>query len=293
MAKNKRGPYKSKAMEITVAIIEQLYKTKQMDLSEIESFLTNKGMKKPGKETLEKVIKELCGSSLGIKKVRNKLIWPGLFADKSVGSRLTTFSDSKERLANKAIDQLKKQNPRLILLGAGTTVYYLCKALISRMGDLDLQDIYTNNIYVLNELILHNIGNIRVPEGIIEHRDGSISCPDGFRCLKEKNLDAIVTSFFGLSFDQGFSSDHDNDKAEKLMNLRDNKASHIYVVISWEKFGANHVPVVKIGELDRNKKYYIITDPPKNWMETQPDKLEEYKKWQTLSNVKFVFEHRD
>ena len=302
MAKKRQreGPYRSKDMRIAIALIEDLYRKNILDVSNWRSFLTEKDINPSGfsKDKFDQIIKDLCSSALPIEESRLQLIWQGLFEKKSVGDRLFMYPDSKARLAQRTVNLLKKQDPapRKILLAPGTTVYYMSRALLARWKELSLQEVYTNNIFVLSELIRHEKANIRVPEGIINLRDGSISSPDGFQGLKKKNLDAIVTSFFGLSFDQGFSSDHHYDKEEKMMNLRHETADHIYIIISWEKFGENDQSVAGIGDLVKGKTYYIITDPPNNWKDKQPQKVEEFNKWQELIDnglVKFVFEYRD
>jgi DeoR/GlpR family transcriptional regulator of sugar metabolism len=227
---------------------------------------------------------------------RDAIVWQGLFARGLARRRSFQYTASKARLAKCVVNLLEKQQPRSILLGAGTTVLAVVRELIPRIKDYELntlQEFYTNNLVALSELLLHGGQiNIHVPEGRVVTRDGAIIGNAGIDQLKEKKFDAIITSFYGFHPETGFHSDHEEDKAEKHMNLVANNCSTIYIVLSWEKFGAHHTPVATLEEaFHPDKTYYFVTDPPQKWIDEKTKVIEE-EAWGTVwsrDNVTIVY----
>lgn len=292
---NPRGPYLSHDAKMLTALLEHLYHVRYLPMSSLQKFFQNKDFKKEAtQEKIKRITNYLNDSSLPVSMDKDTIVWEGLFARGLARRRSFQFPKSKERLAKCVVKLLEKQQPRSILLGAGTTVLAVVRELIARINELStLQEFYTNNLIALSELLLHGGQiNIHVPEGCIVTRDGSIIGNDGIEQLKEKKFDAIITSFYGFHPDTGFHSDHEGDRAEKLMNLVQNNCSTIYIVFSWEKFGAHHTNVATLDEaFSSDKKYYVVTDPPQEWVKNKTDEIEK-KTWRTLwdkKNIEIVY----
>lgn len=298
--KRKGGFHKSLDLQKAIVLLSHLRDKHQIEINKVDDLFKSKGYIEsvPGK--LKSIIDCFVESSLPVKRVGRNLIWAGLFENTLVGKRLYQYCQSKEIIAKKVVDLLIDQEPKVrsALVGAGTSTLAVVKELVQRMNEIEtLLEFYTNNLLVLNELIpISDLLNIRVPEGKIIMRDGAIISDEGLDSLKHKNYDVVITSFFGLSFDDGFSTDDDGDRVEKMMNLRPDKCSKIYIALSWDKFGSKDQVVATIEEgIDLRKKYIIVTDPPQNWQHNEHDKVEEFKKWSELIEkgvVKFEFVER-
>lgn len=290
-----RGTYLSNDAKMLTALLEHLYHVRYMPTSSLQEFFQDKNFKKEA--TPNKIIRikdYLSESNLPVSMDKDTIVWEGLFAKGLARRRSFQFPESKARLAKCVVKLLEKQQPRSILLGAGTTVLAVVRELITRIDELStLQEFYTNNLIALSELVVHGGQiNIYVPEGRIVTRDGAIIGNDGIDRLKEKKFDAIITSFYGFHPETGFHSDHQEDAAEKHMNLVQNNCSTIYIIFSWEKFGAHHTCVATLDEaFDLNKTYYLVTDPPQKWIKNKTEAIEK-ETWGTVwgrNNIKIVY----
>ncbi len=291
----------SQDMLKAIKLLENLHGGGIVGLDDLDEFFESAGFDKAHEKNL-RIVAELTKCSLPVREAEGRLFWAEHFDDQAVGRRIYQYRASKENLAKKVVELLIAQKPvvRAILLGAGTSVLAVTHELIRRIRDFKSLDcIYTNNFLAMSDLVRHKLSvPIRVPEGQIWMQDGDIISGEGIDGLNRKPFDAVVTSFFGLSFDQGFSSDHTYDKEEKLMNLRPARCSKIYIVLNWEKINTVDQVVATIEEgIDKNKEYFIVTDPPKNWRNSpdHADKLEEIGKWGDLVDrrvVHFVYVDR-
>jgi len=289
----RRGPYLSNDAKMLTAILEYLYHARYLPKSSLQSFFQERKFKSEATPArIERITKYLNESGLPVAMDKDTIVWKGLFARGLARRRGFQYTASKARLAKCVVKLLEKQQPRSILIGAGTTVLAVVRELIARINDSELstlQEFYTNNLIALSELVLHGGEiNIHVPEGRIVTRDGAIIGDEGIDRLKEKKFDAIITSFYGFDSGSGFHSDHEGDEAEKKMNLAQNECSTIYIVLSWEKLGASHTCVATLDEaFVRNKTYYLVTDPPQKWIENKTkDKEEEV--WGDVWNRKNI-----
>ncbi|MHC4240856.1 MAG: DeoR/GlpR family DNA-binding transcription regulator [Planctomycetota bacterium] len=295
--RKKGGFHKSLDLQKAIVLLSHLRDKHQIAISNIDNLLKSEGCKGSAPEKLKSIIKCLVDSSLPITKSGGSLLWVGPFENHAVGRRLHSC-ESKSLLAKKVIDLLISQSPSIhsVFIAAGSSSFCAAQELIQRRGEINtLADIYTNNVPALLELLPYgNLFKIRVPEGRIIMEDGTIISDNGIANFKKETFDAAIVSFLGMSFDKGFSSDGERDKNEKMMNLRPDNCSTIYIALGWEKFGTNEGEIVAtVAEgIDLEKKYIIITNPSKNWENNEPDKLEEYKKWSDLTEkgvVEFKF----
>lgn len=295
------GAYRSQQMFETIRLLECLHRGERIEHTDLEEFFTKAGFKKVALKKIQPIIKALTESSLPVKSTEDYLFWADLFDGQAVGRRRHEFRPSKRRMAAKVVDLLIGQKPvvRSVFLGAGTSVLAVVNELIGRIRETSLACVYTNNFLAMSELVRHDLPiPVRVSEGEIKRQDGAIISDEGIKSMNEKRFDALVTGFYGVSYDQGFSSDHTYDRDEKLMNLRPANCSKIYIVLNWEKIGGIDQIVATVGEaIDPKKEYFIVTDPPRDW-QTNPDhaeKLEEIKKWGDLVDrriVQFVYVER-
>ena len=290
-----RGTYLSNDAKMLTALLEHLYHVRYLPLGSLRNFFQDRGFTKEAtEEKVNRITSHLSGSSLPVEMDKEAIVWQGLFAKGLARRRSFQYTASKTRLAKCVVKLLEKQQPRSILLGAGTTVLAVVRELIARINDLNtLQEFHTNNLIALSELVLHGGEiNIHVPEGRIVIRDGAIIGDDGIERLKQKKFDAIVTSFYGFDPKTGFHSDHKEDKAEKNMNLVENKCSIIYIVLSWEKFNTSNICVATLKEgIAPDKTYYFVTDPPPEWIEKKTEAIER-KTWGDawgMNNIKKVY----
>jgi len=290
-----RGPYLSNDTKMLTALLEHLYRVRYLPLSNLQSFFQDKNLKKEATlDKIERITKYLKESDLPVEMDKDAIVWQGLFARGLARRRSFQYAASKARLAKCVVKLLEKQQPRSILLGAGTTVLAVVRELIARINDLNtLQEFYTNNLIALSQLVLHGGQiNIHVPEGRIVTRDGAIIGDEGIDRLKENKFDAIVTSFYGFDPSSGFHSDHEGDKAEKKMNLVENKCSTIYIVLSWEKINTSHICVATLKEgIAPDKTYYFATDPPPKWIKKKTEAIEK-ETWGDvwdMKNIKIVY----
>ena len=285
-----------------IKLLEYLHKGGQKKPDELAKFFTDAGFRDNTSEKVSRILEALTKSSLPVRSADGHLYWADLFDDQAVGRRKYQYRVSKENMAKKVVELLISQSPvvRSIFLGAGTSVLFVTHELIRRIDDLkSLYCVYTNNFLAMSELVRHRLQiPIHVPEGEIRLQDGAIISDEGIDSLNRKSFDAVVTGFYGLSFDDGFSSDHQYDRQEKLMNLRPANCSKIYIVLNWEKIGTAYQVVATVQEgIDENKEYFIVTDPPKGW-HTSPDhthKLQEIRKWGDLVDrhiVHFIYVER-
>jgi DeoR/GlpR family transcriptional regulator of sugar metabolism len=297
-----REPYISQDMLKTIKLLEHLHRGGPIERGQLVKFFTDAGFKGVTSKKVSLIVDALTGSSLPVKLAKNHLYWADLFDGHAVGRRKHQYQTSKKRMAVKVVDMLIDQTPvvRSLFLGAGTSVLAVAQELIRRMRDFaSLDCVYTNNFLAMSELVRHGLSRpIRVSEGEIMMQDGAIISDAGIDSMNEKPFNAVVTGFYGLSFDEGFSSDHQYDRREKLMNLRPANCAKIYIVVNWEKIGTIDQVVATVEEaIDKKKEYFIVTDPPKDW-QTNPDhadKLEEIKKWGDLVGrrvVQFVYVER-
>jgi DeoR/GlpR family transcriptional regulator of sugar metabolism len=282
--------YISQDMLKAIRLLEHLYGGNTLKCDALTRFFDN-----ATPEKAKRIVEALTKGSLPVRLAEGYLYWADLFDEQAVGRRKYQYWASKESLAKKVVELLIKQTPvvRSIFLGAGTSALYVTHELIRRIDDLkSLYCVYTNNFLAMDELVRRRPQlPIHVPEGEIRLQGGAIISDEGIGRMNGKSFDAVVTGFYGLSFENGFSSDHQYDRQEKLMNLRPTNCSKIYIVLNWEKIGTKYEVVATVQEaINKDKQYFIVTDPPKGW-ETNPDhadKLEEIKKWSDLVEQKIV-----
>lgn len=286
----------------TIRLLEYLQRGGRIEPRKLGEFFADLGFRGAASKKISRIVEALTKSSLPVKLEEGHLFWADLFDDQAVGRRKHQYRTSKERMAEKVVDLMIAQNPvvRSVFLGAGTSVLIVTHELIRRIQELrSLACVYTNNFLAMSELVHHRLSiPIRVSEGEIMLQDGAIIGDEGVDSMNKKRFDAVVTGFYGFSFDEGFSSDHQYDRNEKLMNLRPAHCSKIYIVLNWEKIGTIDQVVATVGEaIDENKEYFIVTDRPRDW-QTNPDhadKLDEIKKWGDLVDrrvVQFVYVER-
>ena len=292
--------YHSREATTLLHLLEELYSKGEVELEKVQGFAP----KDFTGDKIQSIIDSLDKSTLPTKKMDEMLVWESIFKseDQTVGKRLFVNRNSKELLSRRVVDLLVKQGAKYIMIGAGTSALTASLELIHRLGEIpSLSEIYTNNVLALNELIRYASRlQIRVPEGRIEMSQGTIKSPEGISRLQKCRFDAVITSFNGLKFDEGFSSDDEDDKYEKLMNLHPENCSTIYIIMCWPKIGNTHHIVVKTEDgIDPEKKYIIVTNPPhRNWHNDpdQEEKVKEIGKWGDLIEkgiVRFEYVYND
>jgi len=203
----------------------------------------------------------------------------GLWKGTPIAKRLTSGVQPKQRLAREVVDFLKEYGDDIhsIILGTGTTTNEVAKELLARIEELNLRGVYTTNLLVLHEFILSKIKlgeegiKIAMAPGILNVNTGSLLSHNGADYLNELPVDAVITSFSGLSC-EGFSMNYFHDRSEGLMNLRPHKTcKYVIIPIEWSKIGIWDV-VVKLNGKKRGddvldfrpdgRRYIIITDRP-------------------------------
>jgi DeoR/GlpR family transcriptional regulator of sugar metabolism len=291
-----REVHTSQDMLKAIKLLEYLHRGGRVEASELANFFADAGLRDNNTpEKISRIVDALTRSSLPVRLVEDYLYWADLFDEQAVGRRKRLHWASKEKMAKKVVEMLIAQSPmvRSVFLGAGTSVLAVTHELISRIKDFkSLHSVYTNNFLAMSELVRHKLPiPVHVPEGEIMLQDGAIIGDQGIDSLNQKRFEAVVTGFYGLSYHDGFSSDHTYDKKEKLMNLRPANCSKIYIVLNWEKIGTSYEVVATVEEgIDENKEYFIVTDRPKDW-QTNPaytPKLQEIAKWSVLVDRRIV-----
>lgn len=222
---------------------------------------------------------------------------------------------SKLSVARKTVEFLNEQNIKLAYFTLGTTVLEVAK--VYKEWSLDKEkykkrkfkpfNIYSNSIPIICELGPYGLvypylmGTIYLDKAGV-YNDNSL---EG---VNDLGLDTVVCSFKGLSYDHGFTSNHQTeDRPEKRSNLLNNRASKIVIPLCWDKFGntVEDNSIAPIGDIIKyneeaesgkdnrvKKKYYIITNRPSNW-ETAGDeysqtRCKEFAKWKQLIDNQIV-----
>lgn len=203
----------------------------------------------------------------------------GLWKGTPIAKRLIKGVQSKQMLAKKVVDFLKEYGDDIysIILGTGTTTNEVAKELLARIEELNIRGVYTTNLLVLREFILSKTKlhqeeiKVAMAPGILNVNTGSLLSDNGADYLNEFPVDAVITSFSGLSR-EGFSTNHLHDRSEGLMNLRPHKTcKYVIIPIEWSKIGIWDIVVKLKGKkrgddvLDfrpEGRRYIIITDHP-------------------------------
>ena len=251
-------------------------------------------------ETVTKDLDALSSEGFPIEKDRVKVWMPargmlGTWVNTAVGGRIKE-SEQKRRLAEATFIFIKKNKKQIdeIIAGTGSTAYRCVQELIDNEKELGNMKIHTANLLVLHCAVYHKSKNffVEVPNGELDLERAALKgdhISDYFQGLK--NVDAVITSFSDMSFEEGFRTEF-TDKNSKLADLLPNKSPKckwIIIPIEWLKIGravGNPVAASRGEQLDfadGRRKYVIITDKPSetDWdLEVDGPKLEDLQKWQ-------------
>jgi DeoR/GlpR family transcriptional regulator of sugar metabolism len=222
-----------------------------------------------------------------------------LWKDTPFEDKLLKEAESKKRLANQLVNFIgeNKRHINTLLLGTGTTVYEITKEILSREQELAIRKIYTTSLLVLHAFVLKKPKDIELEMvgGDLNDQTASLISQNGVSYLRKQPVDAVITSFWGLS-EEGFSTAQDFEVDEKLMNLRPNmKCNYIMIPMAWSKIGSTGRLIVKSqkkGEKpedvldfpevksERQKHYIIFTDYPEGILkEKDVDRSKILKCW--------------
>lgn len=263
--------------------------------------------KEPKKQDAEKVIDEVFkqiknSSPAVIISEKDNLKFNGPISDTGVlkcpmfekmiiMSRYNVFNESKQKIADKTLELLLQDSAiHSVYFTLGTTVFYVAQNYgeMENHDDENVLTIYTNSIPILCEL-----GPKRLVKpfllGDLNLNKGTAYNKPFLKIVQELNIDAVVCSFSGFSFDVGFASeDQLEDESEKCSNLIHNKAQKILIPLCWEKFGIADVEVTTIDQLCPKKKYTIILNPPSDFNVEGKDKKYEIQRSELvkIGNVK-------
>jgi DeoR/GlpR family transcriptional regulator of sugar metabolism len=193
-------------------------------------------------------------------------LWDGTL----VGNRLpqTESAKSRRRLAKRAVDFLGENKDRIdaLLLGTGTTVLEVTLQVLLRKRELHISTVCTNSLLVLQAFVSHKPPDIELDlvSGRLDYRTASLRGPEGVKYLSKRGVDAVVTSFTGLT-KEGFRASQDYEVSEKRMNLHHpgKRAKWTIVPMAWAKIDSAHEDYLVEDRRKGNKpEYVIITDPP-------------------------------
>jgi DeoR/GlpR family transcriptional regulator of sugar metabolism len=201
----------------------------------------------------------------------------GLWEGTPIGDRLIRNVESKERLARRIVDFLYENGESIyrIILGSGTTMFEVTKEIIARRDQLGISNIYTTSLLVVREFVFHKMSpvdkpNIHMAQGMLNVHTGSLFSERGVKDLRGLRVDAVITSFYGLFYDE-ITTGQFHERSEMIANLRPHeKCKYVMIPLEWFKIGRRGSVIIEKEEgrgslelLDCRKwRYVIITDPP-------------------------------
>ena len=246
---------------------------------------------------------EVTGTEMRISPIGLEGLWKGT----PIGDRLSRGKESKKLLAKEVVRYLLKLNEDLkqdikrIVLGTGTTVYEAAKEILNHNDELNIRNVHTSNLLVLREFILRKPRNIKIEmsPGTLVRETASLATEEDVERPLPSGVDAVVTSFNGLSYEKGFSTGVANDVREKFSNLCPRKeCKWVIIPIEWQKVGFTDVAVVGKRKKRRDvldfvqgtRTYVIITDPPKGTPAGKDQgRFKGLEKWNALDGVEVVY----
>lgn len=195
-------------------------------------------------------------------------IWRG----SDIGDRLEKRPPNHQ-LVELAVGVINNLKPKVknILVGAGSTMVAVVSSMLRR--NLKIDHIYTANLPVFFDFISINPTNtyIWIPSGQLDREAGSIVGTEAVSFLRSSDVDTVITSFMGVSYDEEndrirFIGNRESEQNEKNMNLQPHlHCKRIVIVLGAEKISrSGPVAVATDKDLDTQNKreYIVITDLP-------------------------------
>ena len=254
---------------------------------------------------------DLTDGKVTIGAIGLEKFWEG--EPKTAGGRLGKGKIEKQILANEVVAFLREKREKdeekiqWLLLGTGTTIYEVTKKILANSGKLDVNHIYTTNLFVLHEFARQKTNplKIRVEMASGELMIDTVSLYDdkGIEHLQGLKADAVITSFGGLHKNEFHSGMHGNyEIAEKVMNLRpQSQCKYVIIPMEWWKIG-NRDQEVRSGEkkgyqlltfpASKERKYVIIIDKSEEEAKQNKEKYDILEWWGGKNGVKVIYSER-
>lgn len=224
----------------------------------------------------------------------SSFITESLWAGTAVGDRLRDKKEEKQKLAKKTVNILIRTDKiDRVIFGGGTTVYEVAKAIFDIPPYLGIKRIHTCNLLVLCEFIRRKIKEgdslgIDIAKGELQIEAGMLYSTDGINYLAGLEVDAVITSFYGLCRADFYTNQH-YEVEEKLANIfPHSECKNIIIPIEWGKIGHHNVDIMGndrkkrkkfADEIKAGRNYVIVTNPPGGKSKVDLDKHEILECW--------------
>lgn len=216
-----------------------------------------------------------------------------LWEDTDVGGRLRKEMGSKKRLAKKTVSFIeeRKNDINTLMIGTGSSAYECTKEVLARKEDLRVTNIYTTSLLVLHAFAFYRHAQIRLEmiAGTLDYQTASLVGPEGVKYLSKRPVDAVITSFWGLS-KRGFSTLYVYEIEEKRMNLCPHEeCGYVIIPMEWCKIGLEALLVQQHPEETQStlvlpqgeRRHVIVTDHPQGELQGKDkERAEILKFWE-------------
>lgn len=244
---------------------------------------------------------KLKGDDLVLPPVGIEALWKGTV----IGDRFARAGSMavKRNLADAVVTYLSQHRESIssLMFGNGSTAYMAAERILALQRDLGITAVYTANVLVLHALAVHQLPEVvRIAGGQLDREILWLHSDQGIRELREKSLDAAITSFMSLS-KRGFWTQQMHELDEKLMNLQPHPdCRFVLIPIEWSKLahenGTLVAPQGSTGEdafdfRDGHRKYVIFTDAPddnESDNDTDRERFKVLEYWEGKDGVEVV-----
>lgn len=166
-----------------------------------------------------------------------------------LSSRLAYHYDIKEKIANKAIEDV--EDGETVLIESGSCCALVALALMQQRKDITL---ITNSSFIADFVRKENSGKIILLGGEYQKESQTNVGPLTRKCVQNFFVDKLFIGADGYSNSNGFTG-KDYMRAQTVQDMAE-QAKHVIVVTESGKF--NHVGIVNL--IDSDKVSLVITD---------------------------------
>jgi len=187
-----------------------------------------------------------------------------------VGYHWDREKKSSIEIARRVVDFIKSEAISALILGTGMPPFAVAREIFDNSKELPIRHIYTNNLLVLEEYTKRAQAGIRlfIPPGEVDLQNGSVIGLSAVEYLDQAYVDAVVTSFDGISIESGANAFWSDDISERHLNRKPHPTcKYTIIIVSWENIvRCEHFAVGTLRELTKkwsgNQKCVVFTNPP-------------------------------